>query len=263
MALMSGSPVLTDERFGSASREIGAGTTSRFTVGGAITATGVLGVLLFISAIAGWMSVQEFEPITNPYTGETTNPVGGIPFWVFGLAIAGFVFLLITMFKPNVAMITGPMYALSYGALVGAISHVYNASYEGIVTQALLATLSIFTVMLLLYTTRIIKVTNRFAMIVAGATAGIAVMYLATWVLSLFNVNVSFLHDGSVLAIGISLFIIIVGALNLAIDFAFIEKAALHEVPKRLEWLAAVGVVVTLVWIYLEVLRLLGMLNRR
>jgi len=259
---MSGSPVLTDKRFGSASQEIGV-TTSRFTVGGAVTATAVLGVLLFASAIVGWMTVQEFEPVTNPYTGETSNPVGGIPFWVFGAAIAGFVFLLITFWKPAVAMITGPLYALSYGVLVGAISHVYNASYDGIVTQALFATTSIFTVMLLLYATRIIKVTNRFAMIVAGATAGIALMYLAAWVVSLFGGTVSFLYDSSPLAIGISLFIIGIGALNLAIDFAFIEKAAMHGVPKRLEWLAAVGVVVTLVWIYLEVLRLLGMLNRR
>src|SRR4051794_35440252 len=110
MALMSGSPVLTDKRFGSASQEIGV-TTSRFTVGGAVTATAVLGVLLFASAIVGWMTVQEFEPVTNPYTGETSNPVGGIPFWVFGAAIAGFVFLLITFWKPAVAMITGPLYA--------------------------------------------------------------------------------------------------------------------------------------------------------
>jgi uncharacterized YccA/Bax inhibitor family protein len=261
MALMSGSPVLTDERFGRASREVG--YTEPFTVRGAVTATGVLAVLLVASAIAGWISVEEFTPVFNPATGETSNPVSGIDPWVFLAAIAGFVFLLITFWKPAVAMITGPLYALSYGALVGAISHVYNASYEGIVTQALLATTSIFTVMLLLYATRVIKVTNRFVMIVVGATAGIAVMYLATWVLRLFGAEVSFLHDGSLLAIGISLFIIVIAALNLAIDFAFIEQAARHQVPKRLEWLAAVGVVVTLVWIYLEVLRLVGMLRGR
>ena len=263
MALMRGSPVLTDARFGKAARETSGVSTTTFTVGGAVTATAVLGVLLFASAVVGWMSVKEFQPYTNPYTGETTNPIGGIPFWVFGAAIAGIVFLVITFWKPAVAMITGPLYALSYGALVGAISHVYNASYDGIVTQALFATTSIFTVMLLLYVTRIIKVTNRFVMVVAGATAGIFLMYMAAWLVSLFGVRVSFLYDASLLAIGISLFIIVVGALNLAIDFAFIEKAALHRVPKRLEWLAAVGVIVTLVWIYLEVLRLLGMLNRR
>ena len=261
MALMNGSPVLTDDRFGRAAREVG--YTAPFTVRGAVTATGVLAVLLIVAAAVGWMSVPQFAPVTDPLTGETTNPIGGIPGWVFLAGLAGFGFLLITFWKPNVAMITGPLYALSYGVVVGAISHVYNASYEGIVTQALLATTSIFSVMLLLYATRIIKVTNRFVMIVAGATAGIAVMYLATWVLRLFGADVTFLHDGSLLAIGISLFIIVIAALNLAIDFAFIEQAARHQVPKRLEWLAAVGVVVTLVWIYLEVLRLLGMLRGR
>jgi uncharacterized YccA/Bax inhibitor family protein len=262
MALMRGSPVLTDERFGSAAEKVGY-SPARFTVGGAVTATGVLTVLLVASAIVGWLSVPEFQPVTNPYTGETTNPIGGIPMWVFVAGIAGFVFLIVSYWKPAVAMITAPLYALSYGALVGAISHVYNASYDGIVTQALFATMSVFTVMLLLYATRIIKVTNRFTMIVVGATAGIALMYLAAFVAGLFGAQVSFLHDGSPLAIGISAFIIVIAALNLAIDFAFIEKASLHGVPKRLEWLAALGLVVTLVWIYLEVLRLIGMLNRR
>jgi uncharacterized YccA/Bax inhibitor family protein len=261
MALMNGSPILTDDRFGRAAREVG--YTAPFTVRGAVTATGVLTVLLVAAAVVGWMSVPEFAPVFDPITGETTNPIGGIPAWVFVAGIAGFVFLLISMFKPAAAIVTGPLYALSYGVVVGAISHVYNASYEGIVTQALLATMSIFTVMLLLYATRIIKVTNRFVMIVVGATAGIAVMYLATWVLRLIGAEVTFLHDGSLLAIGISLFIIVIAALNLAIDFAFIEKAALHQAPKRLEWMAAVGIVVTLVWIYLEVLRLLGMLRGR
>lgn len=257
---MSGSPVLTEERFGRASREVGG--TAAFTIGGAVTATAVLTVLLVIAAVVGWMAVPEFQPITNPYTGETTNPVGGIPFWVFAAGIAGFVFVILSYVKPKLAPITAPLYALTYGTVVGAISHVYNASYDGIVTQALFATTSIFSVMLLLFATRIIKVTNRFVLVVTGATMGICVMYLAAWVVSLFGGTVSFLYDGSPLAIGISLFIIVIGALNLAIDFAFIENAANHQVPKRLEWLAALGLVVTLVWIYFEVLRLIGMLRR-
>jgi len=117
--------------------------------------------------------------------------------------------------------------------------------------------------MLVLYATRIIKVTNRFVMIVVGATFGIMLMYLFAFVISLFGVHVSFLYDGSPLAILISVGIIIIAALNLAIDFAFIEKGSAAGAPKYMEWYAAFGITVTLVWIYLEVLRLIAMLNRR
>jgi uncharacterized YccA/Bax inhibitor family protein len=261
MALMRGSPVLTDERFGRAAEDVG-GFSTPFTVQGAVTATGVLGVLLIASAVVGWLSVT-VDTVYDRFGQPIDAQVADIPFWVFGAALVGLVFMLITVFKPKAAFVTAPLYALSYGVFIGAISKVYNTSYDGIVTQALFATVSIFSVMLLLYATRIIKVTNRFVMIVVGATMGIAAMYLLAFVVSLFGVQVSFLRDGGPLAIGISLFIIVIGALNLAIDFAFIEKAALANAPKRLEWYAAFGVIVTLVWIYLEVLRLLAMLNRR
>jgi uncharacterized YccA/Bax inhibitor family protein len=261
MALMRGSPVLSEERFGRAARD--GASSAPFTVQGAITATGVLMVLLVASAAVGWAVVPEpvvlFDRLGNPIDAQP----GDIPGWVFVAGLVGLGFALVTMFKPKAARITAPLYALSYGVVVGAISHVYNSSYDGIVTQALFATLSIFTVMLLLYATRIIKVTNRFVMVVVGATMGIALMYLAAFVVSLFGGEVGFLNDGGPLAIGISLFIIVIGALNLAIDFAFIERAGQHAVPKYLEWYAGFGVVVTLVWIYLEVLRLLAMLNRR
>jgi uncharacterized YccA/Bax inhibitor family protein len=260
MALMRGSPVLTEERFGSAARD--ADSTSRFTVQGAITATGVLMVLLVGAAVVGWLSAPDIpQRIVRGQVVEAAP--GDIPVWVFLSALVGFGFALVTVFVPKLARVTAPLYALCYGVFIGALSHVYNSSYDGVVTQALFATLSIFTVMLLLYATRIIKVTNRFVMVVVGATMGIMAMYLAAFVVSLFGGSVSFLSNGSALAIGISLFIIVIGALNLAIDFAFIERAAQHAVPKSLEWYAAFGVVVTLVWIYLEVLRLLAMLNRR
>jgi len=261
MALMRGSPVLNDERFGrAASVSLDKGT--RFSVQGAVTATGVLTVLLVGAAVVGWMSVTEVKNI-DEFGYAVDAQVTDIPTWVFVAAMIGFGFLFLTVFKPMWARFTAPLYALSYGAFVGALSHVYNSSFNGIVTQALFGTMSIFTVMLFLYATRIIKVTNRFVMVVVGATMGIALMYLAAFVVSLFGGEVSFLYDGSALAIGISAFIIVIGALNLAIDFAFIEKAALHQVPKSLEWYGAFGIVVTLVWIYVEMLRLLAMLNRR
>jgi len=111
--------------------------------------------------------------------------------------------------------------------------------------------------------TRIIKVTNRFVMIVVAATLGIFLMYMLAFVASLFGAHASFLNDASPLSILLSVGIIIIAALNLAIDFAFIEKASQHQVPKYMEWYGAWGMVVTLIWIYLEVLRLLALLNRR
>jgi uncharacterized YccA/Bax inhibitor family protein len=265
MALMNGSPVLTDERFGpeagAAPYPVGA-ARSTMTIGGTITATGVLLVLLTLAGAVGWAQVPEYNEFDS-YGDRVNAPVGAIPGWVFLATLVALGFGLVTIFRPRSARITAPLYALAMGVFVGAVSHVYNASYNGIVTQALFATVSIFAAMLLLYATRIIKVTNRFVMIVAGCTMGIALMYLAAFVVQLFGGRVSFLYEPSLLGIGISVFIIAIAALNLAIDFAFIERAAAHEVPKYYEWYAAYGVTVTMVWIYLEVLRLLAMLNRR
>jgi uncharacterized YccA/Bax inhibitor family protein len=266
MALMNGSPVLTDDRFGQAAQAApytpGA-ARSTMTIGGTITATGVLLVLLSVAGAFGWAQVPEYNQF-DELTGRQINaPVGAIPGWVFLMAFVALGLGIATALRPRWARITAPLYSLAIGVWVGAISHVYNASYDGIVTQALFATVSIFAAMLLLYATRIIKVTNRFVMIVVGCTMGIALMYLVAFVVQLFGGQVGFLHEPSALGIGLSVFIIAIAALNLAIDFAFIERAAAHEMPKYLEWYGAYGITVTMVWIYLEVLRLLAMLNRR
>lgn len=285
MAFMSGSPVLTDEKFDEQTREArgggGGGTGapqgygggpggsggpfasySTMTVGGTITATAVLMILLVGSAAYGWSLVTPAQPVVNATTGAVTYPMPSFPAWMFGVLIGAMVLGLVTSFVPKAARITAPLYALGYGLFLGAISSMYNLYYNGIVTQAVFATLGIFTAMLVLYATRIIKVTNKFVMIVVGATAGIFLMYLFAMIASLFGAKVSFLSDGSPLAIVISVGIIIVAALNLAIDFAFIERSVQHGAPKYMEWYAAFGITVTLIWIYLEVLRLLAMLNR-
>ncbi len=272
MGYMSGSPVLTDQKFDQetqrarteqgAGSPAGPGAFATMTVGGSITATAVLMVLLVGSAAFGWTQVVQTEPIFNA-AGQQISGNPTIPTWIFVAMLIGFGFGLVTSFKPKVARITAPLYSLCYGVAIGAISAVYNNYFSGIVTQAVFATMGIFISMLFLYATRIIKVTNRFVMIVAGATMGIFVMYLLSWIVGLFGADVGFLYNGSPLAIAISVGIIIIAALNLAIDFAFIEKGAAHGVPKYMEWYAAFGITVTLVWIYLEVLRLLAMLNRR
>lgn len=283
MAFMRGSPVLTDQKFQEQTDEArtaaagGAGSFGRqydpgvsgapmpatsysvMTVGGSVTATCVLMVLLLGAAAFGWSQVVQVEPIF--VNGE---PINGpqIPGWIFIALLVGVGVGLLTAFMPKLARFTAPVYALAYGVAIGAISAVYNSWYDGIVTQAVFATLAIFATMLFLYVTRIIKVTNRFVMIVAAATMGIFLMYMIAFVVQLFGGTVSFLTEPSPLGIALSVGIIIIAALNLAIDFAFIEKASAAGVPKYMEWYAAFGIVTTLVWIYLEVLRLLAMLNR-
>ena len=241
----------------------------RMTVGGTITATGVLFALILASGAFGWSRVVQTsvwvlgnqvvpEGTPNAVLQNTTT----IPGWLLISALVGFGLAMVAIFKPRTAPFLAPLYALCYGVALGAISAVYNQSYDGIVVQAVLATFSIFLVMLLLYVTRIIKVTKRFTMVVMAATLGIVVMYLITWVATLFGADIAFWNQPSPLGIGITVVILIVAALNLALDFAFIERASAAGAPRYMEWTGALGVTVTMVWIYLEVLRLLAMLRR-
>ncbi len=276
MAFMRGSPVLTDSKFDEQKREASgqgydpglpsmppAANYSVMTIGGTITAAAVLMVLLVGAAVYGWTTVTPAPPpvVVNGVVVQSFSAT--IPAWVFIPLFAAVILGLVTAFVPKAARITAPLYCLGYGIFIGAISAVYNNFQEGIVTQALFATLGIFVAMLFLYATRIIKVTNKFVMVVVAATMGIFLMYLLAWVASLFGAQASFLNTPSPLSILLSVGIIIIAALNLAIDFAFIEKASQHQVPKYMEWYGAWGMVVTLIWIYLEVLRLLALLNRR
>jgi uncharacterized YccA/Bax inhibitor family protein len=243
----------------------------RMTVGGTMTATGVLFALILASGAFGWSRVTQVTEWVDPVTGATsaTEMTGwtvqnatSIPGWLFISALVGFGLAMVAIFKPRTAPFLAPLYALCYGVALGAISAVYNLSFDGIVVQAVLATFSIFFVMLFLYVTRIIKVTKRFTMVVIAATFGIMVMYLVTWVATLFGADIAFWNQPSALGIGITVVILIVAALNLALDFAFIERASAAGAPRYMEWTGALGVTVTIVWIYLEVLRLLAMLRR-
>ncbi|MSY19012.1 MAG: hypothetical protein F2735_06705, partial [Actinobacteria bacterium] len=146
---------------------------------------------------------------------------------------------------------------------VGAISHSYESFQNGIVVQAAGATVAVFAIMLFLYRTNIIKVTDRMRRIVVGATLGIMVFYGISMLINLFGGTVPFLSDTSALSIGFSFLVAGVAAFNLALDFDFIEKGAKAGLPKQMEWVAAVGLLVTIVWLYLEILRLLSKLDRR
>ncbi len=238
-------------------------TGARMTVGGTLTATGVLFVLLLATGWIGWSQVTQSEVTGLNAQGQVvTQVVTDFPGWVWFPMIGGVIIGLVTAFKPKLARVTAPLYALGYGFAIGAISHMYDLQYDGIVLQAIGATLAVFLVMFLLYATRIIKVTKRFVVGVIAATGGIFVLYLAGAIASLFGADIAFWNDPTPLGIGISVVICIVAALNLAIDFAFIEQASKAGMPKYMEWYGAFGLTVTLVWLYLEMLRLLSLLRQ-
>jgi uncharacterized YccA/Bax inhibitor family protein len=217
-------------------------TGDTMTISSVIKQTGLLFVLLLGAAVFGWNQVE-------------VGVLGPI-FW--GSLIATFVLLLITMFKPQLVKVTAPLYALAEGVLVGAISRIYSDFYEGIVVQAVLATFAVFLGMLFLYANRIVKVTERTRSVIIIATVGIAIFYVTTLVLGLFGVDLPFVWSGP-WAIVISVGICIVAALNLLLDFDTIERGIRHQAPGWMSWFAAFGLMVTLVWLYLEILRLLAL----
>ena len=238
-------------------RPIDDGPISRYqgevmTVNGVITATAVLFVIFLVSASFGW-----FTSTTNA-EGDFT-PAPGILIGV----LVGFGAVMLAYFKPMWAKFLGPVYSLCYGYAVGAISRMYEASQDGIVLQAAGATVAVFVVMLTLYRTGIIKVTPRFRKIVIGATLGVMVLYLVSIGISFFGGEIGFINSPSLLGIGFSVFVCALAASNLALDFDLIERGTKMKMSKDYEWVAALGLVVTLVWLYLEILRLLSKLNRR
>ena len=223
------------------------------TVSGTASASMVLFALLMVSAAVGWIAVAEPQPGVSPV----------FPPMAFVGAIVGFISVIVTMFKPMTSHILGPVYAIGQGLFVGALSKMFDATYSGIVLQAVGTTLAVFGVMLFLYRTRILRVTDKFRRIVIGATLGVAVFYLASFIFSMFGANVSFLSSSSGVGILFSLFVAGLAAFNLALDFDFIERGESMGLPRRMEWFAALGLLVTLVWLYLEVLRLLAKLRDR
>ncbi len=198
----------------------------------------------------------------------TWNAVAGGNLGIVGPAtliggIGGLVVALVTVFKPHLSPFTAPVYAVLEGLLLGGVSALYNARFAGIPLQAVALTFGVFIALLVVYRTGIVRVTQNFRLGVVAATGGIMVMYLLSWVLGMFGVQMAFLHDSSPLSIGISLVVVVVAALNLVLDFDFIERGVEHGAPKFMEWYAAFGLLVTLVWLYLEMLRLHGKLLGR
>jgi len=222
------------------------------TLDGTIARTGLLFVLLLISAVWGWNQVEV-------QAGQVT----GFPGWSLIAVLIGFGAVIACSFKPTMSKWLAPIYALAEGVFVGAISAAYNVQWDGIVVQAVGATLGVFFVMLFLYRARIVKVTDKFRSVVIGAPLGLAVFSLLAIVLSLFGRNISFLSatDNSWFGIGFSVLAAGLASLNLLLDFDLIERGVRGAAPKYMEWFAGLGLLVTLVWLYLELLRLLGRLR--
>lgn len=226
--------------------------SATMTVGGTVSATAVLFVLLLAGAVVGWLGVD--APDGEVYSFPTFAIVG----LFVGLACA-----LVMAFRPNLARILGPVYAIAEGLFVGAISRAYETYYDGIVVQAAGATVAVVAAMLVLHGLRIVKVTDRFRRIVVGATMGVMIFYGVSLLFSLFGSAPSFISSASPFGIVFSLFVAGLAAANLALDFDFIERGAKEGLPRQVEWFAAFGVLVTVVWLYLEILRLIAKLRDR
>lgn len=207
-------------------------------------------LLTVLGAAYGWSSTESVIEATSG------------PSWLlwFFLLIA---LSMVTAARPQLAPFTGALFAVLQGAWMGAISHVYEVAYEGIVAQALLASVCAFLGMLLLYLTGVIKPTARLMGIVVGATLGIALLYLVAFLFSIFGVDLYFWDNPTPLGIGISVLIVAIACLNLIADFAMIDYGVREGLPAGAEWFCAVGLLATLLWMYLEILRLLALLQRR
>ena len=221
------------------------------TANGAMSATMFLMVLLVAAATFGWSQVTELE------SGQIT-----FPSWVMGGLVVGLICAFGVMFKPTAARFLAPVYAIAQGSVVGAISKMFNVQYPGIVVQAVGATIGVFVMMLVLYRTGILRVTDKFRRIIVGATLGLMVFYLFSFVAGFFGANL-IPTGSSTMSIGFSVLVAGLAAMNLALDFDFIDKAEAAGAPKHMEWFAAFGIMVTLVWLYMEILRLLAKMRDR
>jgi uncharacterized YccA/Bax inhibitor family protein len=218
------------------------------TLQGAIFKTSVLLAILVAAASVTWSRMEGGTPAT------------AYPLMLLG-AIGGLIIAMVTIFKPTVSPITAPLYAACQGLLVGAISAAYNALYNGLVVQAIGLTLGVLAALLIIYASRIIRATENFKIGVVAATGGIFLLYLVNIILSFFGIHIPFIHQSGMLGIGFSIAVVVIAALNLILDFDFIETGVQRGAPKYMEWYGGFSLLVTLVWMYLEILRLLAKLQ--
>ncbi|MDY0023108.1 Bax inhibitor-1/YccA family protein [Arenimonas caeni] len=252
--MRSGNPALNQNTF----LDVGSGqVVSRdpgqvMTLNGTVNKTGLLLLMCVATAAYTW----------NLYTGPESMGML-MPYLLVG-GIGGFIVALVTVFKKQWAPITAPLYALLEGLFLGGISVFFEAQFPGIVMQAVMLTLGVLAALLMAYKSGLIRATENFKLGVVAATGGIALLYLVNLGLRLFGFDgFGFIHESSAMGIAFSVFVVIIAALNLVLDFDFIESGAEAGAPKYMEWYGAFGLVVTLIWLYLEILRLLAKLQSR
>jgi len=251
----STNPVLKDSIF---SKERALDNTDVMTINGTIHKTIILLGVVMIAATYTWRLFFE-----SPLNIEGTRDISAIYPWMIGGVIGGFVVAIALMFMKQYAGFLAPIYAVLEGLFLGAISAVFENMYSGIVMNAVLATFATFLIMLFAYRTGLIKVTEKFRSIIIVATGAIALMYFFSFILSFFGMQMSFMYGSGLMSIGISIVVIVVAALNLLLDFDFIERGAAAGTAKYMEWFGAFGILVTLVWLYIEFLKLLAKLQGR
>lgn len=235
----SGNPVFGD-KFNQSQGFVG---SERMTLDGTVNKTGILLGLCFFGAIISWN-------IPNPLL-------------MFGGAFVGFGLAMYTSFVPRNAGITAPIYAFLKGLFLGGISLVLEMQYPGIAIQAVGLTFGTLASLLFFYKSGLIKPTENYRLMIFSATFGIMILYLVNFVMSFFGAGIGFIHSNGIFGIGFSLFVVGVAALNLVLDFDFIEQGAENSLPKYMEWYGAFSLMVTLIWLYLEILRLLAKLRSR
>jgi uncharacterized YccA/Bax inhibitor family protein len=225
------------------------------TVSGTVNKSFILIMLLMASALWSWSSAYP--------QGWSMGALPQIPDWYMPAVIGGFVLSIVIIFFKTSAPYLTPVYAILEGVALGGISALFEFKYPGIAMQAMLSTLATFVALLMSYRSGLIQATDKFRRGVVIATAGIALTYVIDLVMHFFGMGVPFINDAGPVGIVISLVIVAVAALNLILDFDFIERGAAEGAPKYMEWYAAFGLLVTLVWLYLEILRLLSKGRRR
>ena len=252
--MRSGNPALSESTFlDLASGSVVTSPDQVMTINGTVNKTGILLLLAVLTAAFAWSQA----------IGADGQIAPGAMIYAIGGAIGGLVLAVVTVFKKEWSPVTAPMYALVEGFFLGAISAVMEVRFPGIVFQAVLLTFGTLFALLAAYRSGLIRATENFKLGVVAATGGIARVYLVSMGLRLFGKDIPLIHESGLVGIGFSLFVVVIAALNLVLDFDFIESGVEAGAPKYMEWYGAFGLMVTLVWLYIEFLRLLAKLQSR
>ncbi|HEY2772536.1 MAG TPA: Bax inhibitor-1/YccA family protein [Candidatus Binatia bacterium] len=249
--MRSSNPVLSADTFG---RRQAAGAA--MTIEGTVNKTAASLLILLVTALWTW-SLGSADPLTGH-----ADPAAAMPWMMVGM-VGGFIVAMVTTFKREWSPVTAPAYAALEGLALGGISVAMNARYPGLVGQAVFLTFGTLGALLVAYRSGWIQVTDRFRLGIFAATGGIALFYLVGFILSFFGTGIPLIHGSGPVGIAFSVFVVGIAALNLVLDFDFIEQGTRAGAPKYMEWYAAFGLMVTLVWLYIEILRLLSKLQER